>query len=80
MVNEPSVFEPLKFYCIWDLLSEETVCSWRSKFFSLRIDSFELGGKDDNGRVASPESILAVKLQGIFGFLCSVIVVSWTSG
>ena len=36
MVNEPSVFEPLKFYCI---------CFYWNKFFPLRVDPIEKAGK-----------------------------------
>ena len=42
VVNKPSVFEPLKFYCntMIGLLLKEIICSQGSKFFSLRTDPY----------------------------------------
>ena len=42
----------------WGLLLKERICSSWSKFFSVRVDPTEMGGKNENDRVASPESIL----------------------
>ena len=36
---------------------KEGICSYRSKFFPLRVDPIERGGRKDNGRVATPESV-----------------------
>ena len=36
------------------LLLKERICSCRSKFFPLRVDPIEKGGKNKDGRVASP--------------------------
>ena len=41
----------------WGLHLKLRICSYRSKFFPLRVDPIENGGKNENGRVASPESI-----------------------
>ena len=41
----------------WGLLFKERICSWRSKFFPVRVDPFKKGGKKETGRVASPESV-----------------------
>ena len=41
----------------WGLLLKERTCSWKSKFFPLRVDHIEKGGKIENGRVASPKSV-----------------------
>ena len=40
----------------WDLLLKQRIYSKGSKFFSLRVDP-EMEGKNENGRVASPESV-----------------------
>ena len=39
------------------LLLKERICSSRSKFFPLRVDPIQKGGKHENGRVASPETV-----------------------
>ena len=41
----------------WGLLSKERICSKRSKFFPLRVDLHWDGRQNENGRVASPESV-----------------------
>ena len=40
----------------WDLLLKERICSCRSKFFPLRVDPTEKGGKIDDG-VATLEGV-----------------------
>ena len=42
----------------WGQLLKERICSWRSKFFPLRVDPTEKGSKNENGRVAAAESVL----------------------
>ena len=53
-------------YCLLPLVANPSergqhikgrICSSRSKFFSLRVDPIETGPKNENGRVASPETI-----------------------
>ena len=39
------------------LLLKERICSYRSKFFPLRVNPIEKGGKNKDGRVASPKSV-----------------------
>ena len=38
----------------WGLLLKERICSNGSKFFSLTVDPNEMGGRNENDRVASP--------------------------
>ena len=48
-----------------DLLLKERICSEGNKFFSLRVDPNEMGGKNENKRVASPERLcIHLKVYG----------------
>ena len=48
-----------------DLPLKERICSLKSKFFHLRVDPIEKGGKKENGRVASPAGVpIHLKVSG----------------
>ena len=46
-----------KIFPQWDLILKLRICSSRSKFFPLRVDPLQKEGKNENERVASPESV-----------------------
>ena len=48
----------------WGLLLKERICSYRSKFFPLRVDPPIEGGKIEKGRVAFPEKV-ANHIKGV---------------
>ena len=41
----------------WGPQLKDRICSCGSKFFPLRVDSYDKGGKNEIGRFASPESV-----------------------